>query len=109
MPQFNIYASYANEQKLFQLNIVTVNDYLKNMFGGREAKAVRTGAPTMVECEIDFSNKVNNIERIAKARDSLVDKTGRKEFKMGEIIKEINALDKDRKLKYRFDDDNKAE
>ena len=107
MPQFILYASYARDQKRTQLNIENVNDYLNMIFGGkRTTKAKRSKAGTyaeIVDCKLDFQNKVNNIGNIKIAKQSLMDRTGKKEFGFDEIIREIARLDKDKPIKYKLE------
>jgi len=104
LPQFLRYSRYANEQKLFRLDIRTVNDYISNLFGqskpedpyAEKSKAIAT----VSECKTDFNDKINNVFNIRDARNSLRRKTGEEEFNMNDIIKEINELNKSDK--YRF-------
>ena len=107
MPQFILYARYANEQKSYQSNLKNVNEYIESIFGAKENNRgiKRLSTPTIVECKNDFNNLINNWDNIEAAKKSLVEKTGKKTFTMDEIIKEINSLDKGRSLRYRFKDD----
>ena len=86
-----------------QLNLDNVNDYLNMIFGGNNKKSDSDKKGTyaeIVDCKIDFQNKINNIGNIAIAKQSLIERTGQKEFKFEEIIKEIARLDKDKAHKY---------
>jgi len=106
MPQFLLYARYANDQKRIQLNLDNVNDYLNMILGGKSTKKSpeqkRGTFAEIADCKNDFQNKINNIGNIALAKQSLIEKTGRKEFGFGEIIKEIARLDKDKAFKYKI-------
>ena len=104
MPQFLLYAGYANAQKRIQLNLENVNDYLNEIFGGKQKSGKKKPGTyaEIVDCKIDFQNKVNNIANIKLAKDNLIERTGRTEFKFGEIIKEIARMDKDKAIKYKL-------
>ena len=107
MPQFLLYASYANAQKRIQLNLENLNDYLGEIFGGKQkggksSKGKRGTYAEIVDCKLDFQNKINNIGNIKLAKDNLIKRTGKTEFKFGEIIKEIARMDKDKSLRYKL-------
>ena len=66
-------------------------------------KAKRTGTfADVVECRNDFNNKVNSIENIKLAKESLMKKTGKTEFKFSDIVREIARMDRDKDLKYKL-------
>jgi len=107
MPQFILYASYANQQKRIQLNLENLDEYLNMIFGGKKSKKSEEQKQgtfaEIIDCKEDFHNKINNIGNIALAKKSLIEKTGRTEFEFGEIIKEISRMDKDKALKYKLE------
>ena len=104
MSQFFLYAGYANQQKRIQLNLENVNDYLNTILGGKASKKkAKSGTfAEVVECKNDFNAKVNNIGNIKIAKESLMERTGKTEFKFEEIIKEIARLDRDKSLSYKI-------
>jgi len=105
MPQFILYSKYANEKLAYQSNIKNINEYLGMLFGDKKKRSIKKpSTPTLAECKNDFENLVNSWENIDAAKASLIEKTGKKEFTMDEIIQEIKALDKGKTLKYRFKD-----
>ena len=78
MPQFLLYARYANEQKAFKLDIRTVNEYIGQVFGKKKEP---------LEMAEDDPN--NFVWQIKEARDTLIEQTGKKEFTLQEIWAEI--------------------
>lgn len=107
LPQFLLYSRYANEQKFLQIDLNKVNDYLKAFFGDKEGKESKESKenkksripkappkkfPTLYECKSDFEQRINNIDNLTKARNNLRERTGRKTFKMNEIIDEIKRI-----------------
>ena len=126
MPQFLLYARYANEQIALRLDVKSVNEYLKQMLGAKEeaiddvgdvgdvddtvtTKRVKKEKPLMskIDCKIDFEDKVNNVLNIRDARNELVARTGRESFTMDEIIQEIKR--KKPSSQYRFDEPDSLE
>ena len=96
LPQFYLYAKYANEQKALKLDLKTVDNYIGLIFGKNKPKDPHADKvkklPTIASCKSDFDNKVNNIYNIRDARNSLRRKTGKKEFNMRDIIAEIQRM-----------------
>jgi len=103
LPQFLLYARYANEQKVYKLDLKTVDAYVGAIFGKAQpedphAKKI-AGLPTITACKNEFDNKVNNIYNIRDARNSLRRRTGKKEFDMKDIIAEIQRMKPSDKFK----------
>jgi len=98
-----MYSKYANEQKFYKLDLKSVNEYISGIFGKNQPQDPHAGnakgMPTMIECKNEFDDKVNNIYNIRDARNSLRRKTGKKEFNMNEIIREIELMSPSKKYK----------
>lgn len=104
LPQFKIYCRHSNKSSSLKLDIKSVNEYISIIFGKKEEKDPHAdkGFATLTECKIDHSDKINNIWNIRDAVNSLRRKTGKKEFKMDDVIKEISKMKPSEK--YRFVD-----
>jgi len=98
-----MYAKDAKEQKSYKLDLKSVNEYINSIFGKNQPQDPHAnkakGLPTIVECKSELGDKINNIYNIRDARNSLRRKTGRKEFDMGEIIREIESMKPSSKYK----------
>jgi len=82
LPQFLLYARHANEQKVYKLDLKSVDDYIGQIFG--------KGKPTKM-AEDDPNNYVWQIK---KAKESLIEKTGRSEFSLKEVWAELHSQKK---------------